>query len=82
MPQPETLRVRLQLMSRFEQLAERLEHGDTTAIRAAQDHLYGVALCGDTYTLGLVFRALTQVLSDMQQEIDAGGWKYSLAGES
>ncbi len=77
MPRPESLRLRTKLIAEFEQLAERLEHGDATSIEEAQDRLYGIALTEDCDILALVFRALLRVLDDMQSKVDESGVKWS-----
>ncbi len=43
MPSSETLRLRIELISQFEQLAERLAHGDKTAVEPSTDILVGFA---------------------------------------
>ena len=78
-PSPKTLRTRLRLMNKFEQLVERLKRGDPAAVKDAQDHLYGVALCADPDVLAITFQALIGVLNSFQGKIDSAGWKYSLA---
>ena len=76
MPTPETLRLRLRLISKFDQLAARLEAGDETAVEAAHDHICGLVVCDDASTLALVMKALAGVLSDFQDEIDENGYRY------
>jgi hypothetical protein len=71
MPQPENLRLRAQLIAEFDQLAERLAHGDRTAVADAHDIICGLTLCDDLDTLAQVMRALARVLEEQQAEIDA-----------
>lgn len=75
MPTPANLRLRLKLLSDFDQLVARLEARDDSAIKEAQDRLYGIALTEDPGTLALIFRALARVLEEQQPAIDAGGFK-------
>ena len=44
MPSPESLRIRLQLMHRWEAIAERLAHNDESALAEAVDILEGIRL--------------------------------------
>ena len=76
MPSPESLRIRVQLIHTFDQLAERLANGDASAIEEAQDRIAGLAICDDPYVLSLVMRAMARVLTDQQEELDRGGWTY------
>ena len=78
MATPSNLRLRVQLISKFDQLAIRLEDGDEAAIEEAHSHLAGLILCDDTGTLALVMKALRTVLEDFQGEIDSHGWRYSV----
>ncbi len=75
MPSPANLRLRLQLIAQFDQLAERLADGDQSALAEAHDRIAGLTLCDDCDTLASVFRALARVLEEQQGEIDRGGFK-------
>jgi hypothetical protein len=76
MPTPQNLRLRLKLISQFDQLAERLTHGDETALEEAKDRLFGIATACDCDVMSQVFRALAKVLTDMQKTIDDGGFQF------
>ncbi len=76
MPSPASLRLRVKLIHDFEQLSERLAHGDETAMEEARDRLVGISLAADCQTMADVFRALGQVLTDQQVTIDHGGFRY------
>jgi hypothetical protein len=77
MATPENLKIRLQLISRLDQLASRLDDGDETAIDEARDHLCGLIVSNDTETLALVMKALASVLEGFQGEVDANSWRYT-----
>ena len=70
MPLPESLRLRLQLLHKFEALAARLKDGDESALPEAVDVLQGISLSADCETMAMVFRGLVQTLRNMQPEID------------
>ena len=77
MATPENLRLRLQLIAKFDQLASRLADGDEAAIEDAHNHIAGLIVCNDMPTLGLVMKALSQVLESFQGEIDANRPEWS-----
>jgi len=77
MPTPRNLRLRLKLISQFDQLAERLTHGDETALEEAKDRLFGIATACDCDVMSQVMKAMARVLEEQQQEIDRGGWKMT-----
>jgi hypothetical protein len=76
MPTPSTLRKRLALIADLDQLASRLDNRDPAAIEETQDHIAGLTLCDDPNILAMVIRAMARVLTDMQQELDRGGWTF------
>ena len=76
MPTSESLRLRIRLIAEFEQLAERLAHGNETTVEEAQNRLYGAAMAANVDTLALIMKALATVPSQMQDEIDRGGLKF------
>ena len=70
MPEPANLRLRLQLISRFDQLAARLADGDKTAIEPTHDHIRAMLDCRDMPTLSLIMKAMMGVLESFQGEVD------------
>jgi hypothetical protein len=77
MATPENLRLRLQLIAKFDQLSARLDAGDETAIDEARDHICGLVICEDTETMSLIMKALSSVLEGFQGQVDANSWKYT-----
>ena len=70
-PSPENLRLRIQLIAKFDQLQSRLSNGDESAIEEAHSHICGLIVCRDMPTLSLIMKALGTVLTDMQDELDS-----------
>ena len=76
MASPQSLKTRLALMSKFEQLAARLSDGDESAVEDARECLVGIEMAATCSTMAMIFKALVAVLGDMQGEIDAAGFRY------
>lgn len=74
MPDPYSLRLRLKLISEFDQLAVRLDHNEPGAVEEARDRIAGMTLCDEPDILAMFIRAMARTLADMQDEIDRGGW--------
>ena len=75
MPSPAILRTRLRLIADIDQLVERLQQGDESALAEAQDRLSGIALSADCHTMSLLFRAVSRVIDEQQISIDNAGFK-------
>jgi len=73
MASKKSLRLRLALIAKFDQLSARLEAGDQSAIEDAHSHLAGLIVSDDTPTLALVIRAFARVLDEQQSEVDESG---------
>jgi hypothetical protein len=72
MPTPENLKLRVQLIAKFDQLRSRLESGDEAAIEEAQNHISGLIVCDDMPTLALAMKCLAGLLLPLVARLEAG----------
>ena len=75
-PSKENLRLRVQLIAKFDRLAAQLADGDTTAIEEAHSHIAGLMVCQDCGTLSLAMKALAGMLTGMQEELDSEKYRW------
>jgi hypothetical protein len=76
MPRPESLRLRVALISTFDQLAARLADHDESALLEAVDRLQGIALTADCDVMSQVMKAMARVLEEQQGQIDNAGFQW------